>query len=145
MVEYLLYSLMNSARPYARRDASGAFVLEYGRAFRAVFVAALVLWMAIFADLFVEAPPKPDDMPALLVLAAFEAATIAVLITVCRQSIRLTDYGIGRRSPWTRDLDASWSQVQQVTYNRVTKEFVVDTAAGRIRVLRCLNGIATFR
>ena len=145
MLEYLLHYLMTSAQPRARRDATGALVLEYGRAFRVVFIAAAVVWIALLAFMCVDSPPKPEDMPVMLALAAFEIAPIAVLITIYRWSIRLTDAGIGRRSPWTRDLDASWSQIQSVRYNRVTKEFVIDTAVGKIRAPRCLNGLATLR
>lgn len=144
--ELLLNALMNSRARQARRDATGARVLEYGRPFRAVFVTIAILWVAMAAWVAIDEPPEQGNLPAMLsVLAAFEAGTIALVLTFYRHSIRLTEHGIGRRSPWTRDIEVSWGQVQQVRYNRVTKEFVIETAAGRIRVARCLDGLAALR
>jgi len=146
MVSLVLNAVMNSRQLHARRDAAGALVLEYGRGWRVLGIGLAVVWSAIFAFLLVDSPPKPDDVPVALTMVAIVAAGLSVLLaTTYRFSIRLSDGGIRKRSPWTREVVASWGQVQRLTYNAAMRQFLIETVAGKIRVPRYVDGLATLR
>jgi hypothetical protein len=146
MTEYLLHYLMNSRELHARQDWSGALVLEYGRVWRRFGIVLGAAWIAIFAFLFIDSPPKPDDVPvALGMIASVAVAMTALLTHIYRLSITLTSSGIHKRSACRRDVFASWGQVERLTYNPVLKQFVIQTAAGRICVPRTVDGLATLR
>jgi hypothetical protein len=146
MVMLVMNYLKNSCRRDARRDAAGAHVLEYGRGWRAVGIGLAVVSTAMFAFLFVDAPPKPDEVVvAFSMVATLTVGLTALLVNIYRFSIALTDAGMLRRSPWRRDRFAAWGQVQRLTYNPSTKYFVVRTAGGTIRVPRYIDGLGTLR
>ena len=146
VVVVVLAMLLRRQRAEARRDAGGTLTLEYGTAWRALGIVIGLVWTALFAFLFVESPPKPDDVPAMVMLIAIATATVVpYVVTVYGVAYRFDDRGIDKRSPWSRNFRVVWSDVSRVSFNATLGQFVLETSAGRIRVSRLLNGLKDFR
>ena len=145
-VVVVLAMLMRRQRADATRDATGALTLEYGPAWRVLGVGVGALWTALFVFMFIDSPPKPDDIPAMLLLIALATGTVVpYVLTVYGVAYRLDDGGIDRRSPWSKPLRVAWPDVTKVSYNATLAQFVLDTRRGRIRVGRLINGMKDFR
>ncbi|MBV8206536.1 MAG: hypothetical protein JO041_07075 [Acidobacteria bacterium] len=135
--------LLRSQESAARMEGADVHVLEYGLKWRFVAMAVPALWTVIFVVLFVEAPPKPDDRLAMLLLIALATGTvIPYAVTVFGVSYRISPRGLEKRSPWSRNFQAPWSGVNSVSFNPVLNQFCVKTQSGTARISTCLNGLA---
>lgn len=67
------------------------------------------------------------------------------VMTVHGVSYRVTDDGLEKRSPWSKNFTARWPDVTRVSYNQTLNQFVVDTTAGPARVGGFLNGLGDLR
>lgn len=145
-VVLVLAYLMRRQDRHARREGAGALVLEYGARFRMLSLAVGAVWTALFVFLFIASPPKPDDVPAVLLLIALATGTVVpYVMTVYGVSYRVTDDRLEKRSPWSHNFSVSWSEVRRVSYSKTLNQFVFDTTAGRARVGRYLNGLSDLR
>ena len=144
-VVLVLAYLMRRQKREARTEGSD-FVLEYGARFRALAIAVGAVWTALFVFLFIESPPKADDVPAMLLLIALATGTVVpYVVTVYGVSYRLTDDGFEKRSPWSKNFTVRWSEVRRVSFNQTLNQFVIDTTAGRARVGGYVNGLGDLR
>jgi hypothetical protein len=145
-VVLVLSYLLRHQEQGARQIGTGALALEYGTPWKIVGIAVGAAWTAIFAYLTIESPPTPDDVPAMLMLIGLATGTLVpYVVTVYGVSYRLTEQGIQKRSPWSRNFAVAWHDVTAVTFNQTLGQFIVDTKAGRIRISRFLNGLRDLR
>lgn len=147
VVMAVLSYLMRSKDTDARHEADGTVVLEYGRPWRLLGIYVGAVWTAIFTYMFITVPPKPDDVPFVLLLIGIATGTLVpYVIMVYGEWYRLTESGLSKRSAWTRrERSAAWSDVQSVSYNGAMGWFVFKTPAGTIRVSRFVKGITDLR
>jgi len=137
--------LMSTSKGRARRGTAGEIVMEYGKAWKAVPIVAGVVWTILLVLLTLDSPPKTGDLPAIAgILAIIVVTLLPTTMELYGVSHRITSNGIQKHTPWSRDLTLRWNEVRSVSYNIGMNWYVVEGAAGSVRISRYIDGLNDF-
>ena len=142
LVIFIVVFLISSRNEQAQRTATGEYVLAWGKGWKAVPVGAAIAWTCIFAVLTIADPPKPDDVPVILGLLLLITVTLVPLSMELFGSRHLvSEKGFSKKTPWSPDFSATWSEVTAVDYSASMMWFEVKTPRGTMRVPQWMDGI----
>lgn len=128
----------------ARLGPTGAVVMQFGAAARAVTLLLLAVAVVGFVLLTTRLRGNETNVPRLL-LAAVVLALGAATVDVFGVAHRLRPDGIERVTPWSRRAVIRWSEVTSIEWVERARWFEVRARGGeRVRVPEQLGGMASF-